>query len=57
MPTQKPVAPRSYAMLGNRGEIILNPNIAATEDIKFLYIQLSAKLDTFRIINKKTFWQ
>jgi hypothetical protein len=59
------VAPRSSAMVGNRGEIILNPNIAATmekyrennvrfsiilpiffssEDIKFLYINLSAKL-------------
>jgi hypothetical protein len=30
MPIQKPVAPRSSAMVGNRGEIILNPNIAAT---------------------------
>ena len=28
-PTPKPVAPRSSAMVGNRGESIPNPNIAA----------------------------
>jgi|LGVF01.2.fsa_nt_gb hypothetical protein len=34
MPIQKPVAPRSSAMVGNRGEIILNPNIAANVENK-----------------------
>ncbi len=29
VPTQTPVALRSSAKVGNRGEIILNPNIAA----------------------------
>ena len=78
IPIQTPVTLRSSAMIGNIGEIILNPNIAAniekyrvnnvrfsiilpfffsSEDIKFLYIKLSVKLDTFRIINKKPFWE
>jgi len=30
IPILPPVAPRSSAIVGNRGEIILNPNIAAT---------------------------